>query len=170
MSLYTHEGAQPALWEVLYVYKGRLKTKEFGDDLADALAAYSKLSSPKGAEAGASHVTLRCRNLGFDPPMELRPYWQEVTNRKGKVIDEELIVPMAELNLSGRWWCPYCMRLRKFKKKNSYKVNNITIKEAHMACPACGISHKDWHVRRHNPIAKKIFENPPRATRSDKRG
>lgn len=73
---------------------------------------------------------------------------------------------MKLYNQKGVWWCPYCTELRKFKYRKQYTVEGITMPDPGMYCPLCGISHRDHHVRKHNPAAQMMeYRNTKRISK-----
>lgn len=173
--LVTDNTPERAKWQVLWIKDRRIIDKRFGDDFKGATDLYLKVK-----QAGRKGATLRCTNMGFAPPEHLRP--QEVmakvpldppkiVRRGGKryrkryELKRMLKVPMKKLNAEGIWWCPYCRELRRFKKTNSFKIDGITVRETRHVCPMCGVCHRDHNVRKHNPVATKLFyqlEEAPR--------
>lgn len=164
-----------ANWEVIWVKDNKVQRKDCGHDLVEALRVRDLVK-----EAGRKNVTLRCKNFGFGPPEELRPQIVKVkipmdppriVKKNGKRYrktwgyKEMRKIPLKQLNAEGIWWCPYCMKLRRFKKTNSFVIDGIRVQETRHVCPLCGISHRDPHVRRWNPIATRLFyelEEAPR--------
>src|SRR5450755_1243432 len=115
-----------AKWAVHWLGKqGTIVEKKFGTDFASALHTYTLLH-----DAGKKWVTLRCCNAGFTCPYT----------------DEE----MLELNMQGRWWCPYCIKLRKFYRDTDEGRKIV------MKCPVCEITNYNFHVKRWNPKAKTL--------------
>lgn len=169
--MYATDGApERAKWEVLWVHEGRVVRKKTGADLAEALRIYDL-----ARDAGRKAVTLRCCNMGFPPPVKLQP--RVVTFDKprmlhGKRVSSVRIVPLRKLNHRGVWYCPYCMKLRRFVKRTIMEVEGIRFEQPGMHCPMCGVSHRDWHIRRWNPLADNIsarVSDPNRKTRRRRR-
>jgi len=172
---FAHGALYRAKWEVMWVRDGKIQRKDCGDDIVEAMRIRDL-----ALDGGRKAVTLRCKNFGFPPPDHLRP--QEVlvnvplnppkiVRRGGKRYRKThekkrmLKVPLKKLNAEGIWWCPYCMKLRRFKKTNSFVLDGIRVQETRHVCPMCGISHRDHHVRRWNPVAQRLFyelEEAPR--------
>lgn len=172
-----------ANWEVIWVKNGKVQRKDCGHDLAEALRVRDLVK-----EAGRKNVTLRCKNFAFAPPADLQPHVVKVkvpldppriVRRNGKryrkthELKNMLKVPLKQLNAEGIWFCPYCMKLRRFKKTNSFMIDGIRVAETRHICPLCGISHRDHYVRKWNPVAQKLFyalEEAPqrRASRTKK--
>lgn len=141
--------AQQWNWEVLWVAKGRRQRKDFGHDIAGARELENKL-----LRAGRKDVTLRCKNYGFPPPEKYQPY--HVIVRRGKKRFRATRVPMKALNLRGIFWCPYCMKLRRFKTVSGFVLEGIRMEEKRHICPVCHINVSDRHVKIHNPLAGRI--------------
>ena len=148
-----------ARWEVRWLGKKGLVRKRFDDDFGAALKFYCLLR-----EGGKKVVTLRSCNVGFPPPKRITEHevqtWEVVT-RRGKKYKRRVTTTvdlMEEYNLRGIWWCPYCIKLRKFKQIKDEFGRPLTL------CPVCDISNWDWYVKRYNPQAK-IIEYRKRRTR-----
>jgi rubrerythrin len=150
-------------WEVRWVKKDdregyRIVCIDCEDDLDEAIRIYVKAKS-----AGKKMATLRCRNSGFPPPQELRPYTKRksriVTRRRKKVKEYYLAVfnPMRKQNNKGIYWCPYCRELRRFQTQNGFLIQGVFVPEPGLHCPICGTSHRDYHVRRWNPLAARTY-------------
>lgn len=154
-----------ARWQVLWVADKRVVRKDFGPDLSRATEVYAK-----AVAAGKRAATLRCCNVGFAPPIKLQPHDVFVVKkvkRNGRIKRvkiPKLVLPLDKLNREqGVWWCPYCMKLRKFIKRKGYRLDNVWVEDVHHACPMCNVSHRDFHVRRWNPVAVIIdMEQPAR--------
>jgi hypothetical protein len=133
---------------------GRLQEVDFGNDLTRAALRYVKAKRAKKPFA-----TLRCRNSGFPPPEKYQPHyvWKPVkkkVKRKGKVVtktvrERVLKTPMVTLNRKGIIWCPYCREMRKV----SYAGQDYPALECHI----CGTTHRDFHMRRWNPLANRLY-------------
>lgn len=157
-------------WDVRWVikHKGRwhVVVKDCGDDLSKAVLLYQKVTA-----AGRHYVTLRCKNSGFPPPEELRPYWAKkkvitVVRGKKRVSYRQVYrSPMRRLNRQeGKWWCPYCRELREFVR--SYElpfihpshpvIGDLTPTDSGIYCPMCLVGTKDHNVRRWNPLAERF--------------
>lgn len=148
-----HGALYRAKWEVLWIKNGKIQRKDCGDDLTEAIRIYGVV---KGNRKGA---TLRCKNFGFPPPDKFRPTEVVIKHKR------YLKIPMKQLNAKGIWWCPYCRELRRFKLSRSFQVGGVTVRDVRHICPMCGISHRDIHVRRWNPVATRLFyelEEAPR--------
>lgn len=153
-----------AQWEVMWVVvkKGekRIVCIDHGGDLVSALEMYMKVKN-----AGKKVATLRCKNIAFPPPADWVDMEPVYAKRKGKVVvvDEVQSNPptfngkMDAYNGQGIWWCPYCMKLRRFEKRGWAEVEDMTFEtEPQYCCPMCDISHNDWHVAKYNPLAQRI--------------
>lgn len=148
-----------ARWEVIISGKAKTVRKKFGADLAGAVALYGKAVG----KFGTKRVTLRCCNIAIPPPPELQPH-EKLVRVKGKKKPMAVLVrPLNALNKSkGIWWCPYCMKLRRFVERRGLRKEDGSGWEYENAykfhrCPVCHISHKDGGVRRWNPIATRIL-------------
>jgi rubrerythrin len=147
----TPDAGMRARWEVLWIKDRRVIRKDCGDDLSEATRVYTL-----AIQAGKTAATLRCRNMGFPPPEKLRA--REVVFDRPRLINGEKrtsvrLNPMKKRNAEGIWWCPYCCKLRKFVKRRGYYVGEVWVDDDHLCCPLCGITHRDHHVRKYNPIA-----------------
>lgn len=143
---------QTAKWSVMWIAKGRVIEKKFGVELTEAMAFRDRVK-----DAGRPAVTLRCCNVGHPPPRQYTHAEREVIVRKkvkrgphkGKTVrvrTTEVYDMMPELNREGTFWCPYCMKMRKFRTIKGRK-------EVLVQCPMCKITSRDFHVRRSNPQA-----------------
>jgi hypothetical protein len=158
-------------WRVAWIAKGRVISKDFGTDLMSALELYDKA---KAAEKRGA--TLICINFAHDPPEKYRPHVvrkvkKDIVVRRGKrKVVKEIVTgrvrPMKKLNAEGVWWCPYCIKFRKFQFKTAVKHEGLRLPEPGFYCPMCGISHKDWNVRQRNPIAERIYNEPGKLMKS----
>jgi hypothetical protein len=159
-------------WVIKHKHRWHVVVKDCGDDLSKALSLYQRVSA-----AGRHHVTLRCKNSGFPPPPELRPYWAQKriardvpVGHRGKtktVVQFKQVYrsPMRKLNrVEGKWWCPYCRELREFV--HGYElpfvhphhpvVGDLTPTEPGLYCPMCLVGTSDRNVRRWNPLAERF--------------
>lgn len=175
MGLVTSERAR---WEVLWVKDRRVVRIPFEHDLSEALRIYTKAK-----DAGKPGATLRCCNVGFAPPdkyadHEIAVEVKEVRGRMRRVKVKRPIEPrqymqrMGRMNRKGIWWCPYCMQLRKFVKRKGYRYSGVWVPQPGMHCPICETSHRDGHVAKYNPIARRIsgrVKNPNRAAERRRR-
>lgn len=163
-----NNGAERARWQVIWrTDEGKFVRKDFEHDLASALELYVKVVT-----AGKRFATLRCCNAGFAPPDKYKDTEYVIVSigakryKKKAIIDPpEYKVIMGGLNARGIWWCPYCMTPRRFVKRNSFKLQGITVNEPSMNCPVCNVSHRDSNVSKYNPMAERYKEM--RRTRSD---
>lgn len=151
-------------WEVRWVVKKgsdyAIMIHDCGNDLQEAMRVYSKLQG-----VGRRLVTLRSANVGFPPPEKYQPGW---VTRKRKVTTKGrtrvkrvpiLVVPMNKLNRRGIFWCPYCREMRKFQEQGGFYIEGVRVPEGGLYCPICGVSHRDFHVRKWNPIAERYYVN-----------
>jgi hypothetical protein len=171
-----------ARWEVIWwnKKKKRFTVMEFGNDLASAEDLYARVL---GAEK--PFATLRCTNVGFPPPEKYRPFIRKerqergtkIVKRRGKRVRVKIIktvevevTPMAEVNLKGVWWCPYCRKMRKFRRQDGMTYSDSSgdyyLDGVVWCCPVCSITHTNHHVRKWNPAAQKMPFRKIRATRS----
>lgn len=139
------------------MHRGKVRRKKFGPDLPDAITYLTKALA-KGPLLKS--VTLRCCNMGFPPPEKLRPHDVErvsikkVKGKRKRVKTTVRVVPLYKLNREhGIWWCPYCMKLRKFVRRTHGVIDGIKIPDKAECCPMCGVTHRDHHVRLWNPVA-----------------
>lgn len=164
-------------WSVIWWSKKgkRFIEKKFGNDLPSAMKLHAQV-----VQLGAPMATLRSCNVGFAPPDHLRPHTKTMyrkvkRGRKIKRVPVEVsITPMREYNLKGAWWCPYCIKLRKFEQQDGAMFydghGEQYVPGPGMYCPVCQISHTDHHVRKWNPQAQTIaFRTPTRRSRGTKR-
>lgn len=153
MSFRNRYSIETAAWEVMWVVvkksEKRIVAIDFGTDFVAAQELYVKV-----CRAGRKLATLRCKNQGFEPPERYRD-------------------KMASLNRRGVWWCPYCMKLRRFEKRawseSWHTPDEIEPSEPAYYCPMCDIPHGDWSVRRWNPLAARLYEGLTRRRSSGKR-
>lgn len=182
---YTGSAPERANWEVLWIKNGKIQRKWCGHDLMEALRIYELVK-----DAGRSGVTLRCANFGFPPPEKLQPRVVKAKKRldppkivtiRGKrykkhfeVVDA-IKTPMKEKNKEGIWWCPYCMKLRRFVfTQMSPGTGGLPkVHDPAYRCPMCKIPHRNHEVRRWNPIATQLFyeleQKRTRAPKKDRR-
>jgi hypothetical protein len=143
---------------------GKIFEKKTDTDLAEAVRLHALLS-----KADKKGVTLRCCNVGHPPPASVLEYEEEyveevvvkVKGRKRKVLVRrtKTVDKMNELNHEGIWWCPYCMKFRRF-------AATVWEQRQLMQCPMCDITTRDWHVRRWNPFAMELqYRKKTRGTR-----
>lgn len=148
-----------AKWEVMWLRRGAVVRKDCGSDLAEALRI---LELVKGA--GRKGATLRSKNIAFPPPAKYADTEQVPIGRSKRtrkiVYAERTIEPpqylttMRSLNKRGVWWCPYCMKMRRFTRVKGFELDGIWVDKVQYVCPLCGVSH--GLVRRFNPLAAEI--------------
>lgn len=152
----TNGAAERARWAVMWIYVKRGRKRLFRKDFADDIASAEELFH-KALEAKKPYATLACVNMGFPPPVKLRPHsvrkkGRDKRTRRIKTVLVE-VSPLKELNLNGTLWCPYCRQLRKFVLRKTATVGSVHMVDPRYACPICGISHRDHNVRLWNPTA-----------------
>ena len=164
----TKGNATRVRWEVLWIAKGKLIRKPFEHDLMGAVELYTKL-----VRAERKGATLRSCNMGFPPPDKYADRAEVIVIRNGRKFKaKQMIVPrvyherMHGINVKGAWWCPYCMKMRRFERREGFELEGIWVDEPGMACPVCKISHRDASVSKYNPLAAR-YQNM-RRTRSDR--
>lgn len=178
--LATNNTPQRARWAVVWIAKGRVIRKDFDHEFAEALRIYTLAS-----KADKSGVTLVCVNMGFPPPDKYADHEDTVVLKKFRVKgtkkvvtkkvpgEPRLILPrvyrvrMGELNRKGIWWCPFCVKLRRFKRYDAYEFEGIHVDTPTWSCPICGVSHNHGSVKMYNPYAERAGEEL-RRVRSDK--
>lgn len=151
MSLTQVAADEIALWQVVWHAKGKWHLHDVGDDFFEAQRLLVKL-----AAAGRAGVGIRCANIGFAPP--------------SKYIDPQQR-KLAAVNRKGLWWCPFCVRFRRFEKVDGWYDKELGGYNpgVAMCCPVCDISHRNGHVLRWNPIARSMLARKgTRARVSDK--
>lgn len=181
--LAVNDAGSRARWEVLWIRKGKVQRKDCGNNLIEAIEILERVKA-----AGRKGATLRCKNMGFPPPAKYLPYEEKqkvplerpvIVKRGGKryrkthEVKLVSVNPMEQKNRVGIWWCPYCMKLRRFVKQKSMKVDNVTVMDTAMACPMCKVTHRDHNVRKYNPMALQVYYElelaPRRATARDRK-
>lgn len=142
-----------AHWSVYWFGKGRWKRKRFRTEYDSALKWYIENLHRTG-------ITLHSDNVAFPAPRRLTHYeetqWRVVT-KKGKKYKKRYTVVtnrMRELNARGIWWCPYCIKLRRFREIR-------TDRGVETYCPVCTVSNYLMAVRQHNPKAVIIEHHKP---------
>lgn len=153
----TRGSAERVNWEVLWISKGTIHSKEFEHDLASALELRDKLIAGE-----RQNVTLRSMNMGFPPPDR----YADRDPQGNLIIPREYEHRMALINLKGLWWCSYCLKLRRFEKTDCFVIDGIQVDEPAMSCPLCGASNRLNAIQKYNP--KSLRYTQLRATRSDK--
>lgn len=174
-------------WSVLWVKPDNdsyaIVRREYGSDLSEAMRVYSL-----ALKAGKKLATLRSNNVAFPPPPKYAPHTRKrVVKRAGtkkvrrqgrivivpttkKVLETYTVVPMEKVNRKGFYWCPYCREMRKFQNQQGFPIGEKSFVEAKgMYCPLCGVSHRDFSVRKYNPAAARQYfsdTQPTRRTRS----
>lgn len=143
-------------WSVFVIVRRRRKRKKFGRDFQLALRFYGECRE-KGYTA-----CLHSDNAAFPPPARLTEVavesW-EIVRRKGKRYKKritKIINRMNDLNAEGKFWCPYCIQLRRFETDPET--------QGLISCQMCGITSRDHHVRAHNPkaVIVEFHRNIPR--------
>jgi hypothetical protein len=159
-----------AKWQVFWVVtkKGKrfIVEKEFGNDLAAAIALYTKAKAAEKA-----FVTLRCKNVAFPPPVKYQPRleWevQKTKIKRGgkyyirKKRVQVQVTPMVIVNHRGITWCPYCREFRHFIRQDAFRFEGILVPKPGYYC-LCGISSENGMIRKYNP-------NPPRVVQRTRR-
>jgi len=137
-------------WEVIWARQDKsLVAIDFEHDFVGALELYEKIK-----KAGKPLATLRCKNIGFAPP-------EKYENK------------MEAYNHQGVWWCPYCMKLRRFELRAWAEIDDHLYRiDPERFCPICDISQGDHNICLYNPAARRIRDKPKRlrAGKSSKRG
>jgi hypothetical protein len=137
-------------------------SKDFGLYLHDALALYDKLKGKR------KNVTLRCMNVAFEPPLKYADHEPVYRLKRVRGLRKKVAVGlrvkypltytsrMMKVNRKGLWWCPYCIKFRRFEKRAGFEYEDIWVDQAGLYCPICDISNYDGGVRRFNPMATLI--------------
>lgn len=159
-------------WSVLWETengKGIFR-KDFGSDLSEAVRIYTM-----ACKAGKPKATLYCPNSGFPPPEKFQKERWRCLNPEASVSKQKwvrVLVLMEAANNKGIFWCPYCREFRRFGLQTHYYVDGIWAphpnKRGMLACPMCGISHRDFHVRNWNPRASGFYRNETRRKRGSR--
>lgn len=162
-------------WEVRWIgARGKVNVRKFGHDYVEAVRVYTL-----AVQAGKRAATLRSANIGFPPPPEkyadLEKYPRGRSKRTGKIVygvrvkePHTYLVRMRQVNAKGLWWCPFCMKMRKFVKKPGFTYEGIFVDKVHYACPMCAVMHDDGSVRKYNPIVT-MMEMRGRARKRSRR-
>lgn len=135
-------------WSVYWQKKGKWVRKRFYDDVGAAIRFYADRLDRPG-------ITLHCDNMAFPPPKAITEYRRQswkIVRIKGKKFKKKVFTVinlMEEYNQKGVWWCPYCIKLRRFTLTE-------TERGPEMYCPVCGCGNYIATVRRHNPHAAVI--------------
>jgi hypothetical protein len=142
----------------------RINEVWFDNDLREALRIYVK-----ALNAGKPMATLRCANVGFPPPEKFQEYDLVKMRIKGETQWVKVLARMLKANRKGIWWCPYCREFRRFQTQGGAFFEGVfTEDQAGMYCPMCGISHRDFHVRKWNPRAHDQYTLEKRTRREIK--
>lgn len=151
-------------WSVLWYApkKDKIIRHRCGSDLNEALRVYGLAK-----EGGKSRVTLYCANVGFPPPEKFQPHYVQIVvkrlvkGRMRRVRETKYREPMNKANRAGIYWCPYCREFRRFQKQDGFFYDGQWVPDPDsrggLYCPMCGVSHRDMHVRRWNPIADRHY-------------
>ena len=151
-----------ATWSVYYRRNKKWRRKRFQEDFGAALRFYQ--------DCPHEGKTLHCDNVAFRPPTYITEHevirW-EVVRIKGKKYKRRIVTThnrMMDYNRKGVWWCPYCIKLRRFKELQ-------TARGTQMCCPVCWVSNYMFHVRQCNPQAAIIEQGkqPRRTTHARRR-
>lgn len=153
-------------WSVLWEAGDSILHHRCGNDLDEAIRVYNL-----AIKAGRHNVTLRCDNVGLPPPEKFQR--MERRNIGGQTKKEEkwvrVLVVMEAANKRGIFWCPYCRKFRRFGHQFNFYVEGRWARHPNkagmMACPTCGISHRDFHVRKWNPHAAAFYARETRRKR-----
>lgn len=156
-------------WSVLWKKGETIISHRCGNDLDEAIRVYHLVK--KAEKPGA---TLRCDNAGLPPPEKFqRTEWRNIGGKTKK--DEKwvrVLVLMEKANNKGIFWCPYCREFRRFGRQLYYYVEGRFArhpnKRGMLACPMCGISHRDYHVRKWNPVAAEFYQRETRRRRGNR--
>lgn len=170
-------------WSVLWVKPSgdsyEIIRKEYGTDLSEAMRIYALAKA-----AGKKLPTLRSNNVAFPPPEKYLPHTRKrVVKKPGttkarrggkvvvvattkKVLETYEVIPMEKVNRKGFYWCPYCREMRKFQIQSGFPIGEKSFVEAKgMYCPLCGVSHRDFSVRKYNPAAARQYFSDTQPTR-----
>ena len=142
-------------WSVLWYSpkKDKIIEKLCGNDFAEALRVYNL-----ARDGGKQRVTLRSCNVGFPPPESFREIRLiPVEDARGKQKWVRRLVKMVAANKKGIFWCPYCITFRKFEIVQIRQTEWGPEEDESLICPMCGISHRDFHVRKWNPTAARMY-------------
>lgn len=123
--------AEKMNWSVFFIYKGVINRKRFGGELTEAVDLVGKLEIKKEKGVKVSNITLYCDNYGFPPP-------------------EKIAKKIQALNDRSIFWCPHCMKLRKFELSGPF-TGEYEHDYTGYYCVVCEVSHRSWDVRRYNP-------------------
>lgn len=155
-------------WSVLWYNpdKDTIKRIPCGNDLNEAIRVFSL------AKGKREMVTLRCDNYGWPPPKKYQPHSVYVVTQekyqtprgKWKYREKRVaraVVPLEKANRKGIYWCPYCREMRRFQLQHKFYIDGRMVpdpdRRGGLYCPMCGVSHRDFHVRRWNPLADRHY-------------
>lgn len=151
-----------ARWEVCWVRDGKIHRAGTGSDFHEALRIFTLAVQSKDR----TNVTLRSQNMAFPPPERLQPRlvrFDKPRRLRGAVVSEVRVVPMSKLNRQGLWWCPYCVKLRRFVfKQGAWTTEGVWMDDPRMQCPMCSVTHSSFGVRQWNPMAVRLFYDQPK--------
>lgn len=151
-----------AKWSVMWLAKDKkgvpvIRERKVDYDLAEAIRLHALL-----IKADRRGPTLRCTNVAFPPPVHVLEHEEEtIEERRVKIKGKRRTVyvrivtvvnKMHDLNLEGIWWCPYCMKFRKFREI-PWEPRNQATKGTLLFCPMCDVSTRDFGVAKWNPLA-----------------
>lgn len=145
----------PARWGVMWrnAKTGNWTIKSTDDDFSAAQELLVKL-----IQAGRKGVSIRSLNVAFPPPSRITAFEEVTVTRnprtKKKRTVTTIINLMEQFNQEGAWWCPYCIKVRKF-------IQEERGRRILMVCPACGISSNDGMVKKYNPYALMLEVRQP---------
>jgi hypothetical protein len=155
-------------WSVLWRTGESIISHSCGNDLDEAIRVFTMAK-----KAGKTSATLRCDNAGLPPPEKYQRREWRIVNPDAPKKDQKnvrVLVLMERANNKGIFWCPYCREFRRFGRQLYYYVEGRFArhpnKRGMLACPMCGISHRDFHVRKWNPVAAMFFQRETRRKRA----
>jgi hypothetical protein len=141
--LTVNRAAERARWQLLWTANGKIQIDPYESDLGSALAEFEKrtranhLAELRQRKAGSDeyplpypNLTLRCANMQFPPPLDVA-------------------AKMRQYNDKGVFWCPYCIKLRRFKAVRVRRGG--TAVDPTVTCVACDVGL--LVVTEHNPGA-----------------
>lgn len=146
-----------ARWQVCWVTDdGRVIRKDMGDDFHEAMRIYTM-----AVEGGRRAPVLRSKNMAFPPPVKWRPRYEDVLDVRGRPTGERIKhEPLEAANRAGQWWCPFCIKFRKFRhRKGWWTTEGVWMAEPSMVCPLCHIPHTAFDVKFWNPLARRITDS-----------
>lgn len=151
-----NDAAERARWQVVWVRPdGKVVRHDTGDDFHEAMKVYTR-----AVTGGRRAVTLRCKNMSFPPPPQYRPTVEPILDKRGRPTGETVKhEPLHDVNRRGVWWCPYCIKMRKFRHRPGYyTTEGVWMAEPAMVCPMCHIEHTSFFVKFWNPLARVITD------------